>query len=617
MKRGFGYILCIIITLSIFVGVFTITTSVNAYQGLIVDDQLLYKSDFTVYWDIDESYWYETEVFPDYVSYKTFDHYELNATEYHSFRTTLPSSTYVDGRYTWSYYDNYRNDIHRNYTYNYPGSYWEVDTTSTFNQLSTGSDSYLSYADVYDGILNFDFSTYFDFTSYSHSTSKFYTVNGISSLHSIDVYTYYQDSNLQTPYDYYNISYLENNDYGYEIVYYVDATTGFLLEYYFLYYDFFNSYFFDYSTDLGMNVEYYFTDYYVMTENWTLFESTAAYTPVLDADIPCLDIDYGFNYDIIPSDFLSIYFDLEDSSSSMTLEIYLNEVFIDGFSGLTNGYYSYDLDIKSIMMNDQGHELKFVLYDDNNYNHNSTWYMFLNDIRHEWPVIVELTGIYNYEIGTVVTNVWKLLDNDPNYFEMKFDGMIVDYGFNYDHMYIYYTFDGNITAPGDYILSIFANDMSGHTTYLEIIVHVYENGSLDSVAPEIDGLIGTIHIKKGDSAELNWFLSDENLSFYEIYLNGTIIDEEYFLNETKEVSYNLSSLDIGAYFFEIYAYDSYGNIAVVDVTVIVEEAEVNPADPNEPTEPSNTITLDAPQVLYVAIGIISLLALTYTIRKRR
>ncbi len=268
-------------------------------------------------------------------------------------------------------------------------------------------------------------------------------------------------------------------------------------------------------------------------------------------------------------------------------------------------------------MNADGHELKFVLYDDANFNHNTTWYMGLNDIRHEFPVIEEYSVIYNYEIGTVVTNDWKLKDNDPNFFEMKFDGIVVASGIYYDYMHVTHTLDGNITVPGDYIVSIYANDLSAHETFYDVIIHAYENGSLDSTAPEIDGSIGLIKIKVGEDKELKWILSDANLCCYEIWMNDTFVEQQDAWDQTIEVYFELSTLDLGIWNITIFVHDTYGNIAIAEVIVTVEEAGTELTEPTEPTDPSNTITLDAPQVLYAALGILSILALTYTIRKRR
>ena len=619
MKRGFGYTICLIITLSIFFGVFTNTTTVNAYQDLLVGDQLLYESDWSYLWHIDESYLYETEILPDYKSYQNIDHTEFNATDYHSFVATNPTSTYVDGRYTWNSIDYYRNDFVRNYSYNYPGSYWEVTNSTMFTDLITYSETYLSYADVYDGILNFDFTTLFIYTSFNYTTAKTYEINGLSSMYSVDVYSYYQDSLIQTPYDYFNISYMEDNYYGFEIVYYVDSVTGFLLEYYFVYYDYYYAYFNDYSTDLAMNVEHVYTDIYVSVEDWKLSETNAGYSPIVDADLPYMEIDYGAcDFEIVPSmTEISVFFDIGDSSSLMVLEVYLNGFYHDGYSGLSNGYYEYNIDTKDIPMDENGHELMFVLYDQNNLNHNSTWYWWLDDIRLEFPEIREIDIITNYELGTTYICTWKFYDNDPNFFEMKFDGIVVNSGIYFDHMYISYTLDGNITSPGDYVLSIYANDISGHDTFYDFLIHAYENSTLDSTKPMIDGSSGLIKIEVGEDKELKWILSDVNLCCYELWVNGTFVEQQDAWDQQIEVYYELSTLDLGVWNITIIVHDTFGNIAIEEVIVVVEEAGTEPTEPTEPTDPSNTITLDAPQVLYTALGILSILALTYTIRKRR
>jgi hypothetical protein len=301
----------------------------------------------------------------------------------------------------------------------------------------------------------------------------------------------------------------------------------------------------------------------------------------------------------------------------MYLEVYLNGNFHDGFSGLANGYYEYNMPLYDIPMNPNGHELMFVLYDENNFEHNTTWYWLLSDIRHEFPFVEELDVTFTYEIGTVVTNEWKLRDNDPNFFEIKFDGFIVDSGTYWDYMHIYHTLDGNITVPGDYVLSIYANDLSGHETFYDIIIHAYENGTLDSIKPEIEGSSGLVKIEVGADEELKWVLSDPNLCCYELWLNDTLVEQQDAWDQTIEVFFELSTLDLGVWNITILVHDTYGNIAIAEVTIIVSEPSTEPTEPSEPSDPSNTITLDAPHALYAVLGIISLLALTYTIRKRR
>ena len=181
-------------------------------------------------------------------------------------------------------------------------------------------------------------------------------------------------------------------------------------------------------------------------------------------------------------------------------------------------------------------------------------------------------------------------------------------------MHIYHVLDGNITAPGDYVLSIYANDLSGHETFYDIIIHAYENGTLDSYKPEIDGSSGLIKIEVGEDKELKWILYDVNLCCYEIYVNGSFYESADAWNQTIEVYFDLSTLDLGIWNITILAHDTYGNIAIEEVIIIVDEAG---SGTTEPTEPSNTVTIDAPQVLYAALGILSIIALTYTIRKRR
>jgi hypothetical protein len=620
LKRGFGYTICLILTISIFVGVFTNTTTVSAYQDLAIGDQLLYESDWSYLWSIEESVFFETEVLPDFKSYRNIDHTEFNATDYHSFEVTNdPTATYVDGMYTWNSIDYYRNDFIRNYSYNYPGTYWEVTNYEPFTDLITVSDSYMSWAAVEPGVINFDFTTYFDWTVFNTTGVKSYEINGISNMYSVDVYTYKDDSFFQTAETLLNISYMLDNFYGFDVVYYVDSTTGFLLEYYFVYYDYYIASFNEYNPYLGQNITYYYDDLYVSVEEWKLFETNAGYNPVVDADLPYLLLNYGeCDYEIVPSmSEVALFFDTADSSAYMHLDVYLNESYYAGYEPLSNSYYELDIPTYDIPMTEYGYIITLVLSDINNPHHNTTWRWWLDDIRHEFPVIEEIDVKTNYELNTIVTNEWKLKDEDPNFYEIKFDGVVVDSGIYWDYMHIYHTLDGNITVPGDYVLSIYANDISGHESFYDIFIHVYENGTLDTITPEIEGSSGLIEIEVGEDRDLKWVLYDVNLCCYEIYVNSSFYESTDAWDQTIEVYFELSTLDLGVWNITIIAHDTYGNIASVEVTVIVEEAGSEPTEPTEPTEPNNTVTLDAPQVIYAVLGILSIIALTYTIRKRR
>jgi len=478
LKRGLSCLICLNIALVIFIGGLANISSAGIYQSLTTNEQVLYESDFEIFWHIEDWYLYDFEILPDFNSTKKTDHYELKADEMHSFKVSSSSMINAEGRYTWSYFDNYRNDIHKTYDYNYTTSTWDPTNLETFDALFNGSDSYLKNCDVENGILNLDLGGYFYYTVYNYTTTKTYTINGISNLHTVDVYTFYQDSYIQDPYSFYGITYLKENNYGYEIIYYIDSETGFLLEYYFFYYDNIYEYFFDYSTNLGMNVEHYYDDYFNMTDHWYLSETTAAYNPVADADIPSFLIDFNYKYEIKhDQDYLPIYYEIDDWSSSVTIEVYINGNFYEMLFGKSNGYHTYYLYTPDIPLDILGHDLEFVVYDDSNFDHNSTWYLWLDEKRDEIipdtipPSLDGPSGTLYIKEGNMEEIKWFIYDDNPQNFTVWKNGTILlnETWYNpSDEIVI----DLSTLAIGTWVFDVLISDIQGNTNYTSVTVIV-------------------------------------------------------------------------------------------------------------------------------------------------
>ncbi|MCK5141290.1 MAG: hypothetical protein KAQ70_03775, partial [Candidatus Heimdallarchaeota archaeon] len=71
--------------------------------------------------------------------------------------------------------------------------------------------------------------------------------------------------------------------------------------------------------------------------------------------------------------------------------------------------------------------------------------------------------------------------------------------------------------------------------------------------------------------------------------------------------------------FEIVAFDTYGNGAydLIEVFVSPDDGINDTDDPTEPETPSNTVSIDAPGVLYTALGFLSVAALVVIIKRRK
>ena len=162
------------------------------------------------------------------------------------------------------------------------------------------------------------------------------------------------------------------------------------------------------------------------------------------------------------------------------------------------------------------------------------------------------------------------------------------------------------------MLSLMANDTTGYTTIINLNIHAYEVE--DTIIPSIDGPVNTTYIEEGDDEKLYVIIQDDNPYNYTVYQNGTEIEYSLWYDSYYEIEIDLSNLTVGFYYFEIEAYDINGNYNDNYFEVVVEL----PTDPTDPADPTNpTITLDAPGFLLVAIGIISVVALTVVFRKRK
>ncbi len=624
MKRGQTTIILTILVVSIFSLGITPTEAVTSYQSLATGDQLLYKNVFNFYEDLEQQLFHEVDVSPEADSWWVIDHWDYIYDEMESYSINSIDTSTGNVNYTWTIYDRNNNRTQAEFYYDYIDLEWELSSSSYDYEPVTQSGFVVENHDVYDGVLNLDVIDWFFWGVYSHSEVKYYVINGINSSHNVDVYIDTYSDNIKTLYSYYDITFQEDNPYGWEDVFYVDSSTGFLLEYTTMYYDnYYRSIDNKYSSNLGTNVNYYFNHTYTYEYSWQLYETTAAYTPVADADLPAMIIDLGYTYDIRgDSDTLSIYFDLYNSWPSMTVEVFLDGRKVDTIYDLTPGNNVYHLDTKSIPVSSNNHAVQFVVYDDASFEHNTTWALEIQDIRPDWPRITGPEGDFYYTLGTFDTLNWYLFDDydNPDYYKLKLNGLLVSSGSWFDGMEVNLILETNITTVGDYFVTVYAIDFMGYETYKDLTIHASD--VLDTTPPLITGPTSTITLKKGDSVQLVWNILDENPDYYVVKVNGTeIINTPWFI-EDFNVTIELNTLDVGAWYYEIQVYDLSGNPSYASVFVVVTEDITNPTDPTDPTEPttpgnSNTLILNAPGIITTILGFISFVALVTLIRKRK
>ena len=527
----------------------------------------------------------------------------------------------------WTIYDRNNNRSQAEFYYDYIDLEWELSSSFYDYEPVILSGFVVEDHDVYVGVLNLDVTDWFSYGVYNHSEIKYYVINGINSSHIVDVYVDAYADNIKTQYIYAGINFQEDNPYGWEDIFYVDNSTGFLLEYTTIYYDnYYRSINNKFSSDLGTNVNYYFNHTYTYEYSWQLYETTADYTAVDDADLPAMIINLGFDYEIrSDSDIVPIYFDLYNSWPSITIDIYLDETYVESLYGLSPGTNVYNLDTTSIPVSTSNHSVEFVVYDDPSFEHNTTWSLVIEDIRLDWPRFDGPEGELWYTVGDYLKLEWTIYDDflNPDYYEFTINTITISFGGWADGFALSLKLEDYITTAGDYFVTIYAVDLAGYESYNDLTIHASETP--DSTPPAISGPTSTIYIVKGETAQLIWNIQDENPGSYTVKINGTVDIDTLWYIENFNVVIDLDTLDVGTWFFELNVYDLSGNPNYASVYVVITEDTTDPTDPTEqtdPTEPttpgnSNTLTIDAPGIITTILGFISFVALVTLIRKRK
>ncbi|MCE7742889.1 MAG: hypothetical protein GOP50_10580 [Candidatus Heimdallarchaeota archaeon] len=452
-------------------------STVSAYQHLNPGDQLLYYADVVYYSDESNYYIFENEL-PSYYSHKDVWHYEQEVDEFHSYTVQNDYGSYTDGQRVATYFDTYRND---------KGDYWDYILENwaysggwSDNYLWIGANSwYASYND-YNMTLNCDIPYYFGGAMYQFDEVRGYTINGMFSTYDVAVYSLHYASSGLSPTSMYNISY----DYSYENYedhyFYIDKATGFLLEYDYTYssnsYEFFDAYA-DYE-GIYCNVAHEYSYSSSSHYNWLLQETTAGFGGISDADLPGIEWDWYYDYTMTMGlEYLTVYFWLYDSFSTCTIDVYLNDIYVESLFGVSPGYMSYDLFVKDLPIDPYNSpKMTFVVTDDSSLGHTAIYNLHMNDERPNYPTINGPTYI-EYKLGETDTQYWQLKDinYNPDYYEVKFNGLVVDSGTWAVDDYVTFNPHDYIFVEGDFELKIKATDLDGYETYLYVMIHAEDD----------------------------------------------------------------------------------------------------------------------------------------------
>jgi len=196
---------------------------------------------------------------------------------------------------------------------------------------------------------------------------------------------------------------------------------------------------------------------------------------------------------------------------------------------------------------------------------------FTDDIA---PVIERLHE-ENITVEYGVTEIplaWDVIDEYPWYYELYFNETLVSTG----SIEIIHTVEINasdiIEGPGLYLITLIAYDYAGNVGESDVTRLTV----LTSKAPEITVNVESIEFEIGMSpSNVTWTLHDDTPTFYELYLNDTLIETDNYTSGDKVVFFTKNEItEAGTYILELIAFDGVGNNSslTVVITAYPEEA---------------------------------------------
>jgi hypothetical protein len=208
----------------------------------------------------------------------------------------------------------------------------------------------------------------------------------------------------------------------------------------------------------------------------------------------------------------------------------------------------------------------------------------------ESPAVTPLSD-FNFEYGSDNPYFeWIVSDENPFYYYIMNEFLPVSFG----------PWDGsNIN------LSLAGWDLGVYNLTL-IIQDAYDQFAMDSVLVTIEDTTSPLINHPSDlvippnngSFSILWYPTDLLYDTYEIYQNGSLVESGSW--DDTGMSYNISSLEVGIYEFELIVYDTSDNSASDTVLVFVEEEEV----PSAPLDITFIISIGGISVIVVVVGLI-------------
>jgi hypothetical protein len=122
------------------------------------------------------------------------------------------------------------------------------------------------------------------------------------------------------------------------------------------------------------------------------------------------------------------------------------------------------------------------------------------------------------------------------------------------------TIPGNTTIPmpanGPHSIQLFGNDSQGYIYQSDI--RYFTVDYWDTTNPVISELNSDFSVFQGDQASFSWKITDTHPDYYEIYRNGMLVKNDFYTSDSS-ITFSFLNWTLGNLFFEIIAYDTYGN----------------------------------------------------------
>ncbi len=587
LKRGsIVFIILVLSTLSL--GSISSVPAGIFYQDLNAGDELLYQEHFSSEYTSDYMYWSELETDPIFHSYSETSFYEWDEDAVRSYNINWAFVSSGNYNSTTTSYGYYGHEYFRHESYDYPSEtwfldyendyYWDHDDVYSYYELYWGMD-------VYNDTLNFDPMYSFSDTILDYTVPESYIINGIEQAFIVDVY-----AGQVTNYYYYDVSFFDISFSCEEItidtyIYYVDAVNGFLLGYEVTYESYTNGYFYGYSSDLGCNVEIDIQSYSIYFLNGRLFETTAAFSPVMDASLPLVLIQ---NYPEVDNSTVIVPIEviLQDSSNDMMVEIYVNDVLYSTYHHMVSGYYTFNILVADLPFDGfyNYHYVDIVVYDEFNFEHNSSWWLDIYDKRYvipDWPSWLDGPNYIEINENEELDVMFRINSDTSWVLEIfKDDG----FGFfSYDYHSGYKTtdiwlWDYGLTV-GDYYYKLQLIDVVNETS--EIILHVHVN---PADTPVIMGPTGDYYYDVGTGETLLYQFKDDNPTIYTVWLDGyVILTDDYYDGEWISIDLDSYISTSGTYHLMIDAADGDNYMTTIHLDLYANNGIISPPEILGPT----------------------------------